>query len=456
MRQQQYRRPCALCGEFMRGIFMTVTVLAAASGIQTGEAWSQSFPAGYNQDEAAVAPYTPLDPLTFVDGQLVSKADWPKRRAEIVSLFEENVFGRTPAAAQHLPLRAHIDEQDNHALDGLAIRKQITLYFSARLEDGPKEHLLLYLPAHHRGRTAVILGLNFLGNHTVLDDPAIRLNPVWNRPQKSTEPPLLAVPDKSTRASQSEESQVKKILARGYGLATVYYGDIDPDFKDSIQLGIRPVFYAPGQIAPAPGDWGAIGVWAWGLSRALDYLVTDPLVAPDHIAVTGHSRLGKTADWAAAQDTRFAAVLSTESGKGGQSLSRRIFGETVAHLEHSFPYWFCTNYARWVGHDTQIPADGNLLLSLIAPRPLYVASAEGDHWSDPRGEFLSAASASDVYRLLGNSGIDTKEMPAVNHPTDSTRFVAYHLRSGVHDVTAYDWEQYLNFLDAHFGKPKAR
>jgi hypothetical protein len=173
-----------------------------------------------------------------------------------------------------------------------------------------------------------------------------------------------------------------------------------------------------------------------------------------HIAVTGHSRLGKAADWAAALDPRFAALLSTESGKGGQSLIRRTFGENVDHLDHSFPYWFCANYAHWVGRDTEIPADGNLLLSLVAPRPLYVASAAGDQWSDPRGEFLSALSASRVYHLLGKPGLRNRKMPAVDRPTDPRRFVAYHIRDGIHDVTAYDWEQYLNFLDAHFGGEK--
>ena len=221
-----------------------------------------------------------------------------------------------------------------------------------------------------------------------------------------------------------------------------------------MQLGIRPTFFAAGQIAPKADDWGAIGVWAWGLSRALDYLETDPLVDGSRVAVTGHSRFGKATDWAAAQDSRFAAVLSTESGKGGQSLSRRVYGENVKHLQHSFLYWFCENYAQWVGRDTEIPTDGNLLLSLIAPRPVYVASADGDQWSDPKGEFLSAASASRVYALLGKPGISFTQIPAVDAPTDPTRFVVYHDRTGKHDVTAYDWDQYLNFLDADFRRQK--
>jgi hypothetical protein len=413
---------------------------------------AQSTPARFQQDDVSVAPYTQLDPLTSLGGQPVTRTGWLRRRAEIVTLFEENVYGKTPAVAQHLPLRVHLDEEDDHALGGMAIRKQITLYFSARLEDGPKEHLLIYLPSHARGRIPVVLGLNFHGNQTVLADPAIRLNSVWNRAAHATVTPQLALPDEASRGKEAQQWQVEKILARGYGLATIYYGDLEPDFKDSLELGVRPLFYSQGQTAPKADEWGAIGVWAWGLSRALDYLVTDPLVDAAHIAVTGHSRLGKVADWAAAMDTRFAAVLSTESGKGGQSLSRRTTGESIAHLQHSFPYWFCANYARWVDHDTEIPADGNLLLSLLAPRPLYVASAAGDLWSDPRGEFLSAVSASRVYRLLGKSGIDGNAMPDIDKPTDPRRFVAYHVRSGVHDVTAFDWEQYLNFLDAHFNK----
>jgi len=409
------------------------------------------FPAGYNNVESAVKPYTELDPLVFADGKPVTRKTWPTRRAEILHLFEENVFGHTPGTAQHLPLRVHIDEQDDHALEGRAIRKQITLYFSDKLQAGPKEHLLLYLPANRSGKIPVVLGLSFAGNQTIVNDPGIKLNPTWTRPPKSTEPPHLETPAESTRGAQTQQWQVEKVLARGYGIATIYYGDLDPDYKDAIALGIRPFFYAPGQTAPKPDDWGAIGVWAWGLSRAFDYLASDPLVDPAKIAITGHSRLGKATDWAAAQDTRFAAVLSTESGKAGQSLSRRVYGETVAHLQQSFPYWFCENYAKWVGRDTEIPADGNLLTSLIAPRPLYIASADGDQWSDPKGEFMSAVSASRVYELLGKPGISTTTMPPIDQPTDPARFVAYHVRTGKHDVTAYDWDQYLNFLDAHFG-----
>jgi len=404
---------------------------------------------GYNYDEAKIPPYVMLDPLKFNDGTPVKTAAewWQRRRPEILRLFEENVYGHTPANAR-VPLRAHVVEIDRHALNGRAIRKQIDLYFTPAGERGAKMRVLLYLPAHAGHRSPVVLGLNFGGNQTVLDDPAIRPTPVWTKAKGSAQLEHN-LPDDKTGGTQTQEWQVEKVIGRGYGLATVYYGDLEPDFKNASQYSIRELFVRPGQTAPAVDQWGAIGAWAWGLSRAVDYLVTDKDVDGTRIAVTGHSRLGKAADWAAAQDVRFAAVLSTESGKAGQSLSRREIGETVQHLEHSFPYWFSANYARWVGHDQEIPADGNLLLSLIAPRPLYVASAIGDEWSDPRGEFLSAKSASRVYVLLGKKGLMGKAFPAVDQPMLQGD-VAYHVRSGIHDVTAFDWNEYLDFLDLQF------
>lgn len=407
---------------------------------------------GYNYEESNVRPYTLLDPLTLGGGGVVRTAGdwWQRRRPEILELFREDVFGRVPPGA-YVPLRYRIVESNRPALDGKATRSQVTIYLTPQREAGLKMHLLLYLPVHPRHRSAVILGLNFGGNQTVSRDPGILLSPVWSK-AKSAALPERGVPGEATRGSQAQEWQADMIVARGYGLATVYYGDIEPDFKASMQMGIRQAFLHDGQTAPAPDEWGALSAWAWGLSRAVDYLQSDKRVDAKRIAVTGHSRLGKAADWAAAEDQRFAAVLSTESGKGGQSLYRRNLGETIGHLEHSFPYWFCENYRQWVDHDDRIPVDGNLLLSLIAPRPLYVASAAGDEWSDPRGEFESAVSASRVYALLGRHGLESTETRAVDRSVQHD--VGYHVRSGKHDVTAFDWAQYLDFLDLHFGRDK--
>jgi dienelactone hydrolase len=415
--------------------------------------------AGYNYDEGKIAPYTMLDPLRGEPGEVITtEAQWPARRMQILSLFEENIFGRTPDVARHAPLHAKVIERDDHALGGLAIREQVDLRFdpAAGVEVSPKVErvmrLLVYLPAiavqEHR-RSPMVVGLNFAGNQTVVMDAGILPTEVWSKSKGATDA-IHAMPDESTRGLGTAQWQVKMLLQRGYGLATAYYGDLEPDAKGAAEYSMRQLF----GVSNAPDSWGAIGVWAWGLSRAFDYLASDPLVDPRHIAVTGHSRLGKVADWAAAQDTRFAAVLSTESGHGGQSIQRRALGETVAHLEHSFPYWFCPKYAKWVGHDGEIPADGNLLLSLIAPRPLYVASAVEDQWSDPHGEFLAAVSASRVYTLLGQAGLSpSTPMPAVDQAIGLNGNVAYHERAGKHDVTAFDWSHYLDFLDARWGVP---
>jgi hypothetical protein len=228
----------------------------------------------------------------------------------------------------------------------------------------------------------------------------------------------------------------------------MYYGDIEPDVVGAMKMGIRGTYLKPGQDAPGDGEWGAIAAWAWGLSRMADYLETDKDVDAARLAVIGHSRLGKTALWAGATDPRFAMVISNDSGEGGAAISRRGFGETVANLNDRFPHWFCGTYKRFSGREDQMPFDAHMLLALAAPRPLYVASAEEDQWADPKGEFLAAAAASQVYELLGRKGVGTAQMPPVNQPVGET--VCYHVRTGKHDITAYDWQQYLDFAGRHF------
>jgi hypothetical protein len=242
--------------------------------------------------------------------------------------------------------------------------------------------------------------------------------------------------------------QVDAIVQRGYALATAYYGDIEPDFSSGLRYGVRSLFLKPGQAKVGASEWGAIGAWAWGLSRILDYLETDPAIDARKVAVVGHSRLGKAAVWAAAQDRRFAVLLSNESGMGGVSLYRAKNGEALEHLNTSFPYWFCENFHQYTGRPERVPADGNLLLSLCAPRPAYIASAQQDSFSNPSAEFLSAVLASKVYQLFGKPGLGTDVMPPVNQPI--MRTLGYHVRTGIHEVTEYDWNQYLKFLDLQF------
>lgn len=395
---------------------------------------------------AAIVPGGPLgspDLLRMADGRKVSTAnEWRRlRRPEVVRLFEANQFGRTVAGRGKVVFQAAELEKD--ALGSKAVRKQTTVLWEGR-PDGARGELLLYLPAGAKGRVPVFLGLNFGGNHTVHADRGIRLPEVWSR----RAPFGKKRAEESGRGADAQAWQVETILARGYGLATMYYGDIEPDFNGGLEHGVRRQFLAAGKTEFAADEWGAIGAWAWGLSRIADYLESDRDVDARHIALMGHSRLGKTALWAGAQDERFGIVISNDSGEGGAAMSRHLVGEDVARINESFPHWFCRNYRKYAKRESELPVDAHMLVALMAPRPVYVASAEEDQWADPEGEFMSAAAAGTVYELLGKKGLGVREMPGIHQPVMGT--VGYHIRAGKHAVTAYDWEQYLKFADLHW------
>jgi hypothetical protein len=388
-----------------------------------------------NYDEAKVGAYTLPDPLTMNDGSQVTTArQWRKRRAELLQLFAENVYGRTPAMKPKLRFEEKL--RDANALGGLATRREITIHLTAKA-DGPKMNLMLYVPNQRTGRVPAFLAMNYGGNHAVHPDPKITLATAWMRENKANG----IVNHRATEQSRGTEARrwpIEMIVKRGYAIATFYYGDLFPDHNDGRKDSILPYL-------TKDEDANAISAWAWGLSRVLDYLERDRNIDAKRVAVMGHSRHGKAALWAGAQDERFALVISNNSGESGAALARRNFGETVARINTAFPHWFNAKYKTYNDRVHELPIDQHEILALIAPRPVYVASAVEDQWADPRGEFLSALAASPVYRLLGQDGLHATQMPGVHQPVMST--IGYHLRAGVHDVTNYDWEQWLNFAD---------
>ncbi len=394
----------------------------------------QGQPAGFNYDEAAVPQYELPPILRAESGAAVDSASsWHTRRQEILRLFEREVYGIAPPAPADLKFT--LIEDDREALGGLARRKQVRVFYGAS-EAGPGMDLLLYTPAAAPGPVPVFVGLNFGGNHTVHTDPAIRL--ADRVTAEGVEPAI-----DGDRGRAASRWPIERALERGYGVATAYSGHIDPDFDDGFRNGVHVV-----RRPESEHDWGTIAGWAWGLGRALDYLVSDPHVDGSRVAVLGHSRLGKTALWAGASDERFAMVISNNSGCGGAALSRRRFGETVGRINTRFPHWFADRFAAYNGREDSLPVDQHMLLALVAPRPLYVASASQDLWADPRGEHLSAQLAGEAYELLGKRGLGEGPSPPLNHAV--MRDIGYHIREGKHDITAYDWERYMDFADLHW------
>ncbi|MFN4180699.1 MAG: acetylxylan esterase, partial [Armatimonadota bacterium] len=363
-------------------------------------------------DEAKVPPYTLPDPLVCLDGTKVTTPElWrTKRRPEILELFRTHMYGKAPIG-KPVEMTFEVFDLDKNALNGKATRKQVRILFTGK-PDGPNMDLLIYLPNDVKRPVPVFLLLNFFGNHAIHPDPAIRIKPVWFKGKQVT-------PSEDSRG-RDRSIPVEKILTRGYGIATAYYGDIAPDFPGSFQHGVFAVFDKLFGEKRPPDAWGAISAWAWGLSRALDYFEVDKDIDAKRVVVLGHSRLGKTALWAGAQDERFAIVISNNSGCGGAALSRRRFGETVALINSAFPHWFCENFKRYNGRENELPIDQHMLVALIAPRPVYIASADEDLWADPRGEFLAAKFADPVYKLLGTKGLPAQEMPALNQPVMGT------------------------------------
>ena len=393
-----------------------------------------------NYDESKVPEFVLPEVLRFENGDRVStQADWGKRRGELLSLFAKHVYGITPEKAVSQKLVAIETQRIADFLGGKATLKEVSLTFPGR-EGGPVLHLLVVTP--NPGKPVpTFLGFNFRGNHTIHPDPRITLSESWMRPDKEGRVVDHRATEKSRGASE-ERWPVEEIVDRGFGLAVIYYGDIDPDFDDGFENGVHSIFGKP-----VGDEWGSIGTWAWGLSRALDYLETDEEVDGEKVAVFGHSRLGKTSLWAGAQDERFALVISNNSGCGGAALSRRNFGETVKRINTSFPHWFNDRFPTYNESLSSLPVDQHHLIALMAPRPVYVASAVEDEWADPRGEFLSAKLGSEAWSLFGKEGIGDIEMPGVNEPVGD--HVGYHIRTGKHDVTDYDWERYLDFAERH-------
>jgi hypothetical protein len=393
-----------------------------------------------NYDEAKVGSYTLTDPLILNDGKRVRNAkEWfAKRRPEIVEMFETQQYGRAPGRPADESFE--VTEKGTPALDGKAIRKQVTIHL---LKDpaAPKIDVLIYLPAAAKKPVPMLLSINFTAISNAVEDPGLKPGTIWD-PKTNTRIP-------ATQVRFFRPIDIKPILDAGIGYATFYYGDVDPDYAAGFSNGIRAWYLKPGEKERGPDEWGSIAAWAWGMSRVEDYFETDPSVDAKRVAIHGISRLGKTVMWAGAHDQRFAAVIASCSGEGGAALSHRDYGETIAHLTapERFPYQFALNYGKYGGFPDKAAFDAHMLIALVAPRPLLLQTGNTDLWSDPKGEFLAAVAADPVYKLLGKDGLDTDVWPAAGEPI--LHDLSYSMHEGGHGMVPSDWKIYLDFLKAH-------
>ena len=415
-------------------------------------AWAVTLPAqqlkeldsDVNYDESKIVPYNLPALLGSAEGNEIKTAEeWMHvRRPQILSLFANLVYGRVPVPADPIKTDFTIEAVDRNFMGGKAVRKRVSIRFRNRYGEA-RMTVLVFVPAQKKKPAPAFMVLNFIDNTSEF----LEVDP--------SHPTMLKI-----------GLPLGEILDRGYAFVSVYHQDLVANNEVDFQRGpywgffhpeakesppkeaIHRLFYKKGQSFPKESEWGVLAACGWGAMRALDYLATDDEVDHTRTLLMGHSKLGKAALWAAAQDQRFALVISVQSGAGGASLWRRRIGETLEKMSSRFPYWLCGNARKFVNREDDLPVDQHMLLALMAPRPVYVASAVEDRWADPRGEYLSAHHASEVYRLLGKKGLESEASPQPDQPIIESD-VGYHIRRGGHSVKLYDWRRFLDFADHH-------
>lgn len=363
------------------------------------------------------------DPLLTASGvRVTTAAEWTAtRRPEVLELFRQHVYGRAPVG-RPADLKFEVIDSAADAMNGKATRKQVKISYRGPGGEGSLK-LVLFTP-------------------NAVKKPAPCFLLICNRPAAENIDP--------TRAVKSPFWPAEEIVRRGYAAAAFFNGDVVPDKHDGFQSGAFAIY----DSAPRPADaWGAIAAWAWGASRALDYLETDAAIDASRVAVVGHSRGGKTALWAGAEDPRFAMVVSNDSGCTGAAIARGKQGEHIRDINRGFPHWFDDNYKAFADRENELPLDQHMLAALIAPRLLYIASASEDTWADPGHEFLSGVHAAPVFKLFGLDGLMTSIMPKAEMPLHEGH-IGYHLRTGKHNLTEYDWSCFVDFADKHLGKAR--
>lgn len=372
---------------------------------------------GYGQnDQVKILPYILPEVLKMSNGKTVSKiSEWEKnRRPEIVTLFENNIYGQMPKSYDNITYK--IDNEVANAMDEKAHLKEVTITVE-KSNKAVSIHLTLFTPKNKKSSPVFLL--------------------INNRDKENTDP---------TRKVKSEFWPAEMAIDSGYAIAAFHVSDAAPDNKDTYQNGVLQLY--PDQLV-ADNGMKAIGAWAWAVSRVMDYFKTDASIDFSKVNLVGHSRGGKAALWAAAQDQRFAMVFSSCSGNTGAALSRRQYGETIKAINTTFPHWFNNNYKQFNDNVNALPVDQHMLIASIAPRPVYTTSATEDLWADPVGSYLSIMEAQKVYDLYGKKSTLSPMPPPANTPIFQS-VLGYHIRGGIHNMTAYDWCNFIRFANFNY------
>ncbi len=371
-----------------------------------------------NYDESKTGSYHLPEMLVTSDGKKITSFEgWERiRRPEILKLFEDHVYGQFPRDFDNIDFK--ITRQDKNAMGGKATFKEVAIKVT-RNQNEVTVNLLMFTPNEPKEPVPVFLVINHRGLKTM----------------------------DITRQNKDGFWPAEEVIDAGYAIAGFDVADVAPDNNDHFTEGILEKLY-PGQLKMDNG-MRALGAWGWGASRAIDWFEKDESIDAAKIISVGHSRGGKASLWLGVQDKRVAITVSNESGNSGAALSRRNFGETVERITQSFPYWFAPNYRQYANNEDKLPVDQHMLIALIAPRAVYVASAAEDLWADPKGQYMALKAAQPVFELYGINTNLPSEMPEVNqqiiHP-----HMGFHNREGKHNMTPYDWQQFMKFADHYF------
>jgi hypothetical protein len=400
------------------------------NGVLNANAYGQSkeWESDVIYNESKVPFYELQDPLVTISGNRVTtQEEWlNNRRPQIMDMFAATIYGRIPKPETPIEVDYELLSEDKLFFDCRGTRKHIRARYSNE-RGSVVMHIAVFTPNHLKTPVPVLLRMGFAN----VDGANIEMENIQAYGKLRNGTPLI------------------DFFERGFGVACIKGGEVIGDeigFRNSVQK----LYYKGNQSMPRADEWGVLAGISWQLSRAMDYLETDKAVDKSKVAILGFSKLGKSTLWAGAQDTRFALVMSQNSGCAGAALWKRNFGENLKYISR-FPHWLCDNAKKYIGREEDLPVDQHMLLACIAPRPVYIMSGINDMWADNMGEYFSTHHATLVYELFDLKGQPSKDRPRINEPVDN-RALSYCVRSGAHGYEPTDWVQYINFMDYHFNK----